>query len=188
MKIPNNISDDCPIIYILGNKCMKNYFKIGKTIKRNLYLRIKDLSSKTSVPQPFDIIGIIIDEYGDGYGLERRIFDYFSKQRVSDNREFFFFENSDDLLNYTYLCNKKILWNDMNRINYSSSLSEKANLKYENKYIGLIQRREKIINELFSRRHSKEIRTNTTIQTEYINQQIVKYNIITKLKKLLHLS
>jgi hypothetical protein len=187
MKIPDDIPENCPIIYILGNKCMKNYFKIGKTIKNNLYLRVKDLSSKTSVPISFDLLGIIIDKYGNGYDLEKRIFEHFNAYRINRNREFFFFENSDELLQRENICNKKIIWNDVNRINYSNSLAEKAILKHENRYIEVLQRRERIINDLFARRHSKEIRTNFTTPTKQISEQPINKNLFTKLKSLLHL-
>lgn len=182
MKLPNNISDDCPIVYILGNRAMTNYFKIGKTIKRNILRRVKDLSSKTSVPTPFDLLGVIIDNYGNGYDLESNIFDKFKSHRVSSNREFFFFENSDDLLTMDNLLNKKIIWNDVHRINYSKTLTGKNNLKYENKYVNLIKRREKVINDLFARRHTKEIRTNSFIEnTVTINN---KESILDKLKSM----
>lgn len=73
-------------IYILTNPALPGMLKIGKT-ERNPLDRIRELSSSTSVPTPFQLAYYqpSVDIDND----EKRMFSFFENKRVSDNREFF---------------------------------------------------------------------------------------------------
>lgn len=139
MTILNEYNKKTNIIYFLGNQCLPNYFKIGKSMVGSLDSRLRNLSSRTAIPQPFDLLGVIIDDFGDGYCLEKQIFDYFQEFRIK-NKEFFYFLDTNILLQKDYLFNKKIHW-DLNIVKrYSKIHMDIFNEIQETKYKPTIKR------------------------------------------------
>jgi hypothetical protein len=65
---------------------MPNMLKIGKTKKHPLE-RMKELSGATGVPTPFQLV--YYQPCRDMDDVEKRMHDFFSKNRASENREFF---------------------------------------------------------------------------------------------------
>lgn len=143
--------------------------------------RLRSLSSRTAIPQPFDLLGVIIDDFGDGYCLEKQIFDYFQEFRIK-NKEFFIFPNTDILFQRDYLFNKKIHW-DLNAVkNYSKHHMDIFNEIQETKYKQTIRRQQELIEKLFKSRRGYEFRTNPVINE---NNQIKPNNILQFLKSML---
>ncbi len=73
------------IIYILTNPAIPNLVKIGRT--EDLERRVRDLSSHSAVPIPFEIYYACT--VSDANIVERRIHEGFSDHRVNKKREFF---------------------------------------------------------------------------------------------------
>ena len=73
------------IIYILTNPVMPDLLKIGRTT--NLEKRIKQLSSDTGVPVPFECY--FACEVGNGIEVEKRLHFGFGDHRINPKREFF---------------------------------------------------------------------------------------------------
>lgn len=80
------MSDKGGYIYILSNPSMPGVLKIGKT-KRRPDIRVRELSSATGVPTPFQIEGVI--EASDMSAVEKEIHRQIASSRVSNRREFF---------------------------------------------------------------------------------------------------
>lgn len=74
------------IIYILINQAMPGYVKIGKT-STSLEQRIKELSSSTSVPLPFECFYAARVQNADK--VEKLLHDAFDDNRTNPRREFF---------------------------------------------------------------------------------------------------
>ena len=72
-------------VYILSNPSIKG-IKIGLT-ERHVIERLKELNRATGVPTPFKVE--YYTETKDCYALERAMHKYYSKKRISNQREFF---------------------------------------------------------------------------------------------------
>lgn len=188
MKILDNYSTETNLVYFLGNQCLPNYFKIGKSMVGSLDSRLRSLSTRTAIPQPFDLLGVIIDEFGVGYCLEQQIFNHFQEFRVK-NKEFFIFPNTDILFENNSLFNKTIHWNLDNVKKYSKRHMDIFNKTQEIKYKPTIIRQQKIIEKLFKERHGQEIKTNHIPKennyTPKENNQIKSNNLLHFLKSML---
>lgn len=73
-------------VYCIGNELMPGVYKVGMT-DRAPSKRVEELSSSTSVPQPFDLLFFI--ECANPRTVELRMHQELAEFRVSDNREFF---------------------------------------------------------------------------------------------------
>lgn len=73
------------IVYILTNEAMPGLVKIGFT--SNLEERIRELSSPTNIPLPFECF--FAAEVDDNKKLEKTLHQIFSENRVNPKREFF---------------------------------------------------------------------------------------------------
>ena len=85
------------IVYIFINQAMPEMVKIG--ITDNVERRIKELSSTSGVPLPFECFyAVKVSE--DAKKLEKKIHQGFDKQRVRREREFFYTspENAKSIL------------------------------------------------------------------------------------------
>jgi len=74
------------IVYILTNKAMPKYIKIGYTDNKDIKKRLKDLY-KTGVPFPFELYYAI--KVANAKQIENGIHNVFSIHRENDKREFF---------------------------------------------------------------------------------------------------
>lgn len=74
------------IVYILTNPAMPDLLKIGFA-KADVVRRIRDLSSSTSVPFPFECV--MAKRVADAQALEKALHRAFDKFRVNPRREFF---------------------------------------------------------------------------------------------------
>jgi hypothetical protein len=75
-------------VYLLGNKAMPCYYKIGCT-ERAPHARAKELSNASGIPHPFRVLLYI--EVEDFQRVERRFHMEMGDYRASDAREFFCF-------------------------------------------------------------------------------------------------
>ena len=75
-------------IYLLGNRAMPGFYKIGCT-KRSPYERSRQLSSPSGIPLPFDVLLYI--EVNDMQRQEQRLHRELDDFRESYKREFFRF-------------------------------------------------------------------------------------------------
>ena len=74
------------VIYILSNRSMPGYFKIGKCARNRLRERMRVLYS-TGVPLPFDCeYAKVVPDYEK---VEKALHRAFATERYNDNREFF---------------------------------------------------------------------------------------------------
>lgn len=74
------------VIYVLSNRSMQGYFKIGKCAQNKLRERMRNLYS-SGVPLPFECeYAKIVDDYER---VEKALHRAFSVDRYNDNREFF---------------------------------------------------------------------------------------------------
>lgn len=78
--------DKSGFVYLLTNPAMPNIIKIGKTSKHPLE-RVKELSSPTGVPVPFQLA--YYQACKDMDFVEKAMHEKFDNKRVKDNREFF---------------------------------------------------------------------------------------------------
>ncbi len=86
MKDKNN--QDYGIVYLLTNECMPGLVKIGKTSRKDLDQRLRELYT-TGVPLPFECkfaCKVHLDYMSE---LENALHKAFEPQRVNENREFF---------------------------------------------------------------------------------------------------
>jgi hypothetical protein len=83
---------DYGFVYLLGNVCMPNIYKVGFT-DRAPHQRAKELSASTSVPKEFDVLCYI--EVSDPQYVEGVFHSWLKDRRVSPGREFF---DVDDLI------------------------------------------------------------------------------------------
>lgn len=75
-------------VYLLGNKAMPCYYKIGCT-ERAPHARARELSAASGVPHPFRVLLYI--EVDDYQRAEQRFHREISDYRASSQREFFCF-------------------------------------------------------------------------------------------------
>lgn len=75
-------------VYLLGNTAMRGFYKIGRC-GLDPYTRAKQLSSNTSVPEPFKVMCFI--EVEDAAAEERFLHEVMTDFRHSFSREFFRF-------------------------------------------------------------------------------------------------
>lgn len=80
-----NDSVNQQIVYILTNPCFPDWIKIGRCT--NLEKRLKNLSSNTAIPLPFEVFYACTVE--DSKVVESKLFHIFSKDRITPSREFF---------------------------------------------------------------------------------------------------
>lgn len=73
-------------VYILNNHQMPNLYKIGFTNKSPMQ-RCHELSSKTSVPEPYNLV--CYSELSYPAQLEHKLHNDYKDNRVNSNREFF---------------------------------------------------------------------------------------------------
>jgi hypothetical protein len=76
-------------VYLMANGAMPDIYKIGFTDRAPLR-RCEELSSSTSIPQPFNIVCYI--EVAEPSEIEKEIHQLYDEKRVSINREFFTFK------------------------------------------------------------------------------------------------
>ena len=80
------------ILYVLSNPAMPEMVKIGKTTG-TLEDRIKQLSSRTSVPLSFEcVIAKVVDDVNH---YEKKMHDAFASRRVNPSREFFYIPSEE---------------------------------------------------------------------------------------------
>jgi hypothetical protein len=82
------VSSGYGFVYLLGNKAMPGYYKIGCT-ERSPHARASELSGASGVPHPFNVLLYI--EVADFQRVERRIHQELSDFRATERREFFRF-------------------------------------------------------------------------------------------------
>ena len=75
-------------VYLLGNKAMPCYYKIGCT-ERSPHARARDLSAASGVPHPFQVLLYI--EVADHQRVEQRLHQELADFRATTRREFFCF-------------------------------------------------------------------------------------------------
>lgn len=78
-------------VYILVNRYMRTtserpLFKVGCT-ERSPHQRAAELSSGSGIPAPFEVL--CYAEFKEFQAVERKMHEWLSEYRVSDNREFF---------------------------------------------------------------------------------------------------
>lgn len=73
-------------VYILINDHMQGVYKVGCT-ERSPHARAEELSRPTGIPSPFKVL--VYAEVRDFQHVERRMHDWLSRFRISENREFF---------------------------------------------------------------------------------------------------
>lgn len=77
---------DYGFVYVMGNSCMPNVYKVGMTQHPPMRRR-DELSSSTSVPVQFDVLFYI--EVENPRSVESFMHEKFDADRISDGREFF---------------------------------------------------------------------------------------------------
>ncbi|MBY6247591.1 GIY-YIG nuclease family protein [Citrobacter werkmanii] len=92
-SMPIEISGDIPEtinskgwVYILSNPCMPGLLKVGMTTN-SPYMRAKELSSSTGVPEKFVVEGAYFSD--DPRGDESAIHSALNAHRINESREFF---------------------------------------------------------------------------------------------------
>lgn len=73
-------------VYLMGNLCMPDQYKIGATRVRP-ERRAAELSQSSAVPGPFKVLCAV--ECPHPFQMETAIHHRFRKQRLNDQREFF---------------------------------------------------------------------------------------------------
>lgn len=76
------------IVYLLTNACMPGIVKIGKTTRKDLQQRMKELYT-TGVPVPFECVYSCSVKASHVDQLENALHSAFDPYRVNENREFF---------------------------------------------------------------------------------------------------
>lgn len=79
-------------VYVLNNHLMPNIYKIGFTDKSPMQ-RCEDLSSKTAVPQPYNLVCYC--ELWHPASLEHHLHTVYKDKRINKNREFFELTDED---------------------------------------------------------------------------------------------
>lgn len=79
--------ENCGLVYALTNPAMPGLVKIGMTSRKDISQRIKELSSSTGVPVPFECQYACIVE--DFERVEKALHKAFFPNRINLNREFF---------------------------------------------------------------------------------------------------
>lgn len=83
---PEKVEEEYGIVYLLTNPCMPGLVKIGKTSKKELNDRMKELY-KTGVPTHFECqYACKTKNYSE---IEKALHTAFEPQRINPNREFF---------------------------------------------------------------------------------------------------
>lgn len=81
-------NQDYGIVYLLTNACMPGIVKIGKTTRKDLLQRMKELYT-TGVPVPFECVYSCSVKMSHVDQLEAALHRAFDPYRVNENREFF---------------------------------------------------------------------------------------------------
>lgn len=91
MKVPDEYRQN-GFIYILANECMPDVYKIGMTTN-SPEQRAKEISAATGVPLPFTVVAAF--HSANPVSDEQMVHQAWSKERVSQNREFFRFSKAE---------------------------------------------------------------------------------------------
>lgn len=83
-----SVAPDYGIVYLLVNECMPGLVKIGKTSRKALEKRMKELFT-TGVPLPFECAYACRVKLPHMNELEKALHTAFAPNRVNENREFF---------------------------------------------------------------------------------------------------
>lgn len=110
------------IIYILSNPCMPNLVKIGKTTRKNIGDRMKQLFT-TGVPLPFECEYACTVENCDE--VEKQIHKGFKKYRLTESREFFEIEAEDVIAILKLVALKNVTPNFIAEIESNTTPEEK---------------------------------------------------------------
>lgn len=121
------INNQSGIIYVLINKAMPDYVKIGQTT--NLSKRLNDLFT-TALPFPFEVFcAFEVENY---IMVEKKIHSIFADYRINKNREFFNI-SPDKAYTLLSLLSTKEITKDVEETDTESKLSEKrSRLKFSN--------------------------------------------------------
>lgn len=84
----NPVSDNYGIVYVLVNECMPGLVKIGKTSRKDMGARLRELYT-TGVPLPFECRYACRVKLSHTDELEKALHKAFAPYRVNDSREFF---------------------------------------------------------------------------------------------------
>lgn len=84
----NKKQQDYGIVYLLTNACMPGIVKIGKTTRKDLQMRMRELYT-TGVPVPFECVYSCSVKMSHVDQLETALHNAFDPYRVNENREFF---------------------------------------------------------------------------------------------------
>lgn len=84
----NRKRQDYGIVYLLTNACMPGIVKIGKTTRKDLQQRMRELYT-TGVPVPFECVYSCSVKSSHVDALEAAMHNAFDPYRVNENREFF---------------------------------------------------------------------------------------------------
>ena len=80
---------DYGIVYVLTNSAMPGLVKIGMTNRLNITARLKELSSATGVPVPFELAYACKVPINQTMKVERALHVAFAPYRLNPSREFF---------------------------------------------------------------------------------------------------
>lgn len=80
---------DCGIVYVLTNSAMPGLVKIGMTNRSSIAARLKELSSATGVPVPFELAYACRVPVNQTMKVERALHAAFAPYRLNPSREFF---------------------------------------------------------------------------------------------------
>lgn len=89
------MKNDCGHVYLLKNKSMKGFYKIGHTTN-SPQARADELSRATGVPINFEVLASFrVDKFTSSYHVEQGIHEALNSSRVG-NKEFFRLRNDKD--------------------------------------------------------------------------------------------
>ena len=84
----SSLKPDYGIVYVLVNECMPDLVKIGKTSRKDMRARLRELYT-TGVPLPFECRYACRVPLSHVDELEKALHKAFAPHRVNDSREFF---------------------------------------------------------------------------------------------------
>lgn len=97
--VDSNDSRGTQWVYAVSNPAFgDDIYKIGMTTRPNLRARIRELSSSTSVPTPFELEAAI--KVIDAPKIEKKLHRKLARYRINDRREFFQIELSEIIYHF----------------------------------------------------------------------------------------
>jgi hypothetical protein len=114
------------IVYLLTNPAMPNLIKIGKTTRRDVNARMRELYT-TGVPLPFECL--YAKEVEDCTELEKALHIGYGKDRINPRREFFELEPEQPLAILKVFPGTDVTPEIQEQLNYSVSEAEKESAK-----------------------------------------------------------